>query len=104
MSGFHSLQLMRCFRVLIHGAFSPRLKLASAPSAGGFYTTRWVVAAHADAAIAKAFQAARHELEQWAEFRDGLIGVQMEAEEVGPGSLWRWLKGGGRGFAFYTDE
>jgi hypothetical protein len=95
---------MRCFRVLIHGAFSPRLKFASAPSASGFYTTRWVVTANAGAAIAKAFQATLSELERWADVRDGLIGVEMKAEEVASGSWWRWLKGGGRGFAFYTDE
>lgn len=96
---------MRCFLVLIHGAFRPRLNFGSEQSARGFYTTRWVVTADEQTAITRAFGSARRELsEEHADIRDGLVSIDMEAEEVAPRSWWRWLKGGGRGFAFYTDE
>lgn len=95
---------VRCFRVLIHGVFKPLLRLDQEQGAEGFYTTRWVVAADQQTAIGKAFHSARRELGKWGDVRDGLIAVQMEAEEVASGSWWRWLKSGGRGFAFYTDD
>ena len=97
-------RLMYCFRVLIHGAFTARVLLAPEVNARGFYTTRWVVAADKQTAVSKAFQSARRELEQWSDVRDGLVAVDMEAEEVDAGSWWRWLRGGGRGFAFYGDD
>lgn len=93
-----------CFRVLIHGAFTARVTLAPEAEARGFYTTRWVIASDKATAIRKAFSSARTELNQWSDVRDGLVAVEMEAEEVHAGSWWRWLKGGGRGFAFYTED
>lgn len=96
---------MRCFLVLIHGAFRPRLNFGAELSAHGFYTTRWVVTSNKQTAIAKAFKSARRELmEAQADIRDHLVSIEMEVEQVEPGSWWRWLKGGGRGFSFYTDE
>lgn len=96
---------MRCFVVLIHGAFRPRLNFGSDLSARGFYTTRWVVTSDEQAAIGKAFNSARRELAaSQTDIRDGLVAIEMEAEEVRPGSWWRWLKDGGRGFSFYTDD
>jgi hypothetical protein len=92
------------FVVLIHGAFSAAVKLAPEVDAQGFYTTRWVVAVNKKNAIRKAFLSARRELNQWSDVRDGLVRVDMQAEEVEPGSWWRWLKGGGRGFSFYDDH
>ena len=97
-------RLMRRFRVLIHGAFSARVKLAHEVDARGFYTTRWVVAADKQTSVSKAFQSTRRELEQRSDVRDGLVTAEMEAEGVDPGSWWRWLRGGGRGFAFYENE
>jgi hypothetical protein len=74
-------------------------------SARGFYTTRWVVAFDERSATTKAFGSARRELMQMhADIRDRLVSVEMELEEIAPGSWWRWLKGGGRGFSFYLDE
>lgn len=93
-----------CFRVLIHGDFTARVKLAPDAHARGFYTTRWVVAFDETTAVRKAFASARRELNWWSDVRDGLVSVEMEAEEVDFGSWWRWLKGGGRGFAFYTED
>ncbi len=95
---------MRCFSVLIHGAFRPRLNCGSELSARGFYTTRWVVTSDEHTAIGNAFDSARRELTaEQPDIRDGLVAIEMEAEEVAPGSWWRWLKGGGHGFTFYTD-
>jgi len=94
-----------CFRILIHGDFTARVKLAPEMAhARGFYTTRWVMASDKATAIRKAFSSARTELNQWSDVRDGLVAVEMEAEEVDAGSWWRWLKGGGRGFVFYTED
>ena len=96
--------LVRCFLVLIHGAFRPRLNLDSEMTARGFYTSRWVVTSDEQAAIRKAFDSARRELvAKQADIRDGLVAIEMEAEQVEPGSWWRWLTGGGRGFTFYTE-
>jgi hypothetical protein len=95
---------VRCFHILIHGQFDERVRLAPEVPARGFYTSRWVVADGEKTAIRKAFLSAERELHQWSEVRDGLVGVSMEAEEVGPGSWWRWLRGGGRGFAFSGEE
>jgi hypothetical protein len=96
---------VRCFVVLIHGAFRPRLSFGPEISARGFYTTRWVVTFDAGTAVAKAFASARRELMQkHADIRDRLVSIEMEAEAVERGSWWRWLKGGGRGFSFYTDD
>jgi hypothetical protein len=113
MSAFHPLQTlakslmpsaMRCFLVLIHGAFTAAVQLAPEVDAHGFYTTRWVVAFDKQNAVRKAFQSARRELNQWSDVRDGLVQVEMEAEKVEAGSWWRWLKGGRGGFSFYGDE
>ena len=96
---------MRCFQVLLHGAFRPRLNFGSELSARGFYTTRWVVTSDEPAAIRKAFDSARRELAaKQADIRDGLVAIDMEAEDVAAGSWLRWLRGGGRGFAFYTGD
>jgi hypothetical protein len=96
---------VHCFCVLIHGAFRPRLNFGSEMSARGFYTTRWVVAFDENSAIAKAFASARRELTQMhTDIRDRLVSVEMEPDEIAPGSWWRWLRGGGRGFSFYMDE
>ena len=98
-------RLVRCFLVLIHGALRPRLNLDSEMAARGFYTSRWVVTSDEQAAIGRAFSSARRELvAKQADIRDGLVAIEMEAEEVEPGSWWRWLKGGGRGFTFYTEN
>ena len=95
---------VRCFRVVIHGAFQPRLNLGSDVSARGFYTTRWVVTPDEQAAVGKAFNSARGELARGhPDIRDGLVTIDMEAEEVAPGSWWCWLKNGSRGFSFYSD-
>ena len=114
LSVFHPLRtlakwrmqpLMRCFQVLIHGAFRPRLNFGAELSAHGFYTTRWVLASDEQTAIKKGFSSARRELlTKQADIRDGLVSMNMEAEEIAPGSWWRWLKGGGGGFSFYTDD
>src|SRR4028119_171554 len=98
-------EAVRCFRVLIHGQFERRVHLGPADrQARGFYTTRWVVAGTRDEAVRKAFGLAKRELEQWSDIRDGLIGIKMEAEELNSGSWWRWLRGGGRGFAFCLED
>lgn len=95
---------MRIFAVLIHGAFSSNVQLsAESPFAQGFYTTRWVLAPSETAAGKKAFRSAKEELNKWSDLRDGLVSVRMNVEEVRSGSFWRWLRGGGRGFSFYTD-
>jgi hypothetical protein len=95
---------VRCFSVLIHGSFRPRLNFGPETSARGFYTTRWVVTADERAALVRAFALARGELiASQPDIRDGLVSIEMEAEEVEPGSWWRWLKGGGRGFTFYAE-
>jgi len=80
------------------------LQLAPEAVAHGFYTTRWVVAVDEEAAVRKAFGSARRELSRWSDVRDGLVAVEMVAEEVDAGSWWRWLKGGGRGFTFFTED
>jgi hypothetical protein len=96
---------VRCFLVLIHGAFQPRLHFGAELTACGFYTTRWIVSPNKETAIRRAFDSVRRELvAKQTDIRDGLVKVEMEAEEVAPGSWWRWLKGGGRGFAFYMDH
>ena len=96
---------VRSFRVLIHGQFARRVRLSPAETdIGGFYTTRWVVADTKENATRKAFQLAKRELEQWGDIRDGLVGIDMKAEDVNAGSWWRWLRGGGKGFAFYADD
>lgn len=70
--------LMRCFQVLIHGAFRPRLNFGTDVTAEGFYTTRWVVAAGEQAAIGKGFDSARRELAtKQPDIRDGLVTIQM---------------------------
>jgi hypothetical protein len=95
---------MGCFRVLIHGDFTERMTLASEVAARGFYTTRWVVASDKATAVRKALNSARTELNRLPDVGDGRVAVEMEAEEVDGGSWWRWLKGGGRGFAFYIED
>lgn len=96
---------VRCFRVLIHGEFEHLVQLGPANiDTRGFYTTRWVVAGSEDSAIRKAYRSAELELRQWSDIRDGLVRIDMEAEEVTSASWWRWLRGGGKGFAFYFDE
>jgi hypothetical protein len=96
---------VRCFRVLIHGQFERLVQLEPADvGTRGFYTTRWVVANVEESAIRKAFRSAKLELQRWSEIRDGLVGIDMHAEDVGAGSWWRWLGGGGKGFAFYFDD
>jgi hypothetical protein len=97
--------VVRCFRVLIHGQFERLVQLGPAEvETRGFYTTRWVVADAEQSAIRKAFQSAKLELQQWSDIRDGLVSIDLEAEDVSPGSWWRWLRGGGKGFAFYIDD
>ena len=95
---------VHCFRVIIHGAFSARVRLAPDVDTRGFYTTKWVVAPDKQTAVSKAVQSARRELEQWSDVGDGLVAVDIEAEDVDSGSWWRWLRGDGRGFAFYGDD
>ena len=96
---------VQCFRVLIHGEFERLVRLGPADvETRGFYTTRWVVADGQDSAIRKAFGSAKRELQKWSDIRDGLVGIDMEAEEVSEGSWWRWLRRGGKGFAFYVDD
>jgi hypothetical protein len=96
---------VRCFRVLIHGQFERLVQLGPAEvETLGFYTTRWVVADAKEDAIRKAFRSAKRELQQWSDIRDGLVGIEMEAEDIGAGSWWRWLRGGGKGFAFYAED
>lgn len=96
---------VQCFRVLIRGEFERLVRLGPADvETRGFYTTRWVVADGQDSAIRKGFGSAKRELQQWSDIRDGLVGIDMEAEEVSEGSWWRWLRGGGKGFAFYVDD
>ena len=96
---------VRCFQVFIHGQFEERVRLGPDDvEARGFYATRWVVADAEETAIRKAFQSAERELQQWSVVRDGLGGIKMQAEGVNTGSMWRWLRGGGRGFAFYVEE
>ena len=94
---------VRCFCVIIHGEFNERVRLAPDVPARGFYTSRWVLADGEETAVRKAFHSAEQELQQWSDVRDGLVEVRMEAEEVSNGSWWRWLRGGGRGFAFYGE-
>ena len=94
---------MRCYHVLIHGEFNARVQLAPEVPTKGFYTSLWVIAQEEKAAVSKAFRSAEQELRQWSDVRDGLVAVRMEAEEVEPGSWWRWLRGGGRGFTFYAE-
>ena len=96
--------IVYCFHVLIHGEFSERVRLSPEVPVIGFYTSRWVLASSDKSAVSKAFRSAELELQQWADVRDGLVGVSMEAEEVAAGSWWRWLRGGGRGFTFYSEE
>jgi hypothetical protein len=48
-----------------------------------------VVADTKENATLKAFQLAKRELEQWADIRDGLVGIDMKAEDVSAGSWWR---------------
>jgi hypothetical protein len=98
--------IMACFRVLIHGRFERLLGVAQAHAEPrGFYTTRWVTADTKPEAVSKAFELARRELHQkLPDVRDGFVVVEMDAEETTGGSWWRWLKGGGRGFSFYTGE
>jgi hypothetical protein len=97
--------LVRCFSVLMHGAFRPRLNFESEVSPRGFYTTRWTVTSSQQKAVKPAFDSAKRELAgQHPDTRDGLVTVEMQAEDVATGSWWRWLKGGGRGFAFYMDD
>ena len=96
---------VRCFVVLIHGRFKRRVRLGPDEiDTRGFYTTRWVLADDEEDAVRKAFRSAERELQRWSDVRDGIVGTDMEAERIGPGSWWRWLKGGGRGFAYYTDD
>jgi hypothetical protein len=96
---------VRCFRVIVHGQFERPVQVGPADvETRGFYTTRWVLAAANESAILKAFASAKRELQQWSDIRDGLVGIDMEAEEVRVGSWWRWLRGGGKGFAFYLDD
>jgi hypothetical protein len=98
-------ELVNCFQVRIHGEFDVHVAGGSTPwSARGFVTTRWVVAAGVENAVQKAFRSARRELDQWSDVRDGLVSIRMEADEVRRGSWWRWLRGGGRGFAFYEKD
>jgi hypothetical protein len=94
---------MQCFQVIIHGAFNSPVAFAPETGVRGFYTTRWVATTDSQRAVSKAFRSARRELNQWPDVRDGLVAVEMEAEDVAAGSWWRWLKGGGRGFTFYTE-
>jgi hypothetical protein len=62
------------------------------------------VTSNEQTAIGKAFDSARPELAaKKPDIRDGLVAIEMEAQEVAPGSWWRWFKGGRRGFSFYTD-
>ena len=97
--------MVRIYCVLIHGAFEARVRLhPDQLPARGFYTSRWVLAHNEAKAREKAFQSAREELNEWSDVRDGLVAVRMDAEQVGPGSIWRWLKGGGKGFSFYIDD
>jgi hypothetical protein len=96
---------VRIYSVLIHGAFDAHVRLdPTQVPARGFYTTRWVLARDETIARGKAFRSAREELNEWSDLRNGLVSVHMDAEEIGPGSIWRWLCGGGRGFAFYIDK
>ena len=97
--------MVRCFAVLIQGRFERRVRLGPDEiETRGFYTTRWVLATTEEDAVRKAFRSAKRELQGWSDVRDGLVGTEMEAESTEPGSWWRWLKGGGRGFSFYTDD
>jgi len=95
---------VHCFVVLIEGEFERLVDVGFAEHAGGFYTSRWVVARTKAAAIPKALRSAKRELEQWPDIRDGLVRINMQVESVGAGSWWRWVRGGGRGFSFYGDE
>lgn len=95
---------MGCFAVLVQGSFSEPLGLGPGLHARGFYTTRWVVALDRRSATRKALQSIRRDLNQWLDVRDGRVTVEMEVEEIGPGSWWRWLTRGGRGFSFHEEE
>lgn len=81
------------------------MQLGSADlDARGFYATRWVVAKAEQDAIHKAILSTNAELQDWANVRDEFVRVQMDAQEVSAGSWWRWLRGGGKGFAFYAED
>ena len=95
---------MRFLRVLIHGAFTARVRLAPDVEARGFYTTRWVLAGDEEKAVRKASRSVLRELQQWAIVRDGFISVSLDIEEIAPGWPWKWVRGGGGGFTFYGDE
>ena len=97
--------MLQVYCVLIHGTFEAAVCLQQDQlPARGFYTTRWVLARDGLKAREKAFRSARRELNEWSDLRDGLVAVRMEAESVAPGSLRRWLQGGGRGFSFYVED
>lgn len=101
----HDVVAVHCFRVLIHGEFNRLVRLGAADvETRGFYTTRWVIAATKESAVRRAFRSAHVELEEWSDIRDGLVAIDMEAEDVSLASWWRWFRGGGRGFAFYFDD
>ena len=88
---------MRIYSVRIHGTFNANVRMHTDELfARGFYTTRWVLAGNEAEATKKAFGSARQELSEWSDLRDGLVSVMMEVEDIGPGSVWRWLRGGAR--------
>ena len=94
---------MQCFHVLIHGNVTPCVQRNSQNAFSGFYTSRWVVGNDEQAAVLRAFRSAERALQNWSDFRDGLVEVRMKAEEVSEGLWWRWLSGVGQGITFYSD-
>ena len=96
--------MVGCFQVLIQGAFSGPIGLGPELKAHGFHATRWIVASEKPKAMRKAFESLRRDLNNWPDIRDGRVTVEMDVEEIGAGSWWRWLKGGGRGFSFYDED
>ena len=100
---------MRCFYVLVHGrlTWSPE-----APNTvenwnlpAGFYCHRYVLAAHDEQAIDKAFLSVRENLDQQTTWLTrGLATVDLKAEEVDPQPPYKLLKRVNRGHTFYAAD
>src|SRR3954453_13995119 len=100
---------MRCFYVLVHGTLhwlpghSARDEIGTTKPAG-FYCHRYVLAANKAAAIDTALRRVRGNLDRemgW--LRDGLVTVELHAEEVAAASMRKLLKRDNRGHTFYSE-
>lgn len=101
---------MQCFKVLVHGRLV-WLEESSIASSGdqsrprGFYAHRFVLSPEIKSAELIALRKVRENFDrQTGWIKDGLVAVELKAEEVMKTSIFRGLLPDNLGHSFYEDE